>query len=91
MKPPLHLNSGLPLHVLADCKRAAVKAEWPCGTWFEFADAARACLGAECSAEEFACFMRVVEERFEVTRGPKFSEWSPVAEATDTEAQGRTP
>lgn len=84
MKPPVTLNSAAPMFVLFACKRAALRADWRLVEWVEFSDTARACLGPECLPEEFAAFLRVVEERFEVTRGPQFdpepSKWAPKSE-----------
>lgn len=77
MRPPVFLNSGSPPEVLAACKRAALKADVPLRWWVEFSGTARACLTADALPEEYECFLRVVSERFEVTRGPRFEEWKP--------------
>lgn len=80
MKPAVFLTSGNPARILGDCKKAAVKADWSLAQWVEFSATARACLSPEAASEEWACFLRVVEERFDVTRGPRFnadpSSWS---------------
>lgn len=79
MKPPVFLRSGQPIAILGACKEAALEADWLLSRWEEFRRTAEACLTADALPEEYECFLRVVEERFEVTRGPKFQEWSPTS------------
>ena len=76
-RPPVTLDNGNPAAVLSACKRAALKANWGLRAWVEFSETARACLSPDALPEEFALFMRVVEQRFAVTRGPRFAEWAP--------------
>lgn len=80
-RPALRLDNGNPAAVLGAAKRAALKANWSLRAWVEFSDTARACLTPDCAPEEFAAFLRVVEERFAVTRGLNFnadpSSWAP--------------
>ena len=70
--PPVYIASGNPQRILSDCRKAAVKAGWLLSTWDEFATTARACLTPDATVEEHATFLRVVEERFAVTRGKGF-------------------
>lgn len=70
--PPVYLASGNPQRILSDCRKAAIKAGWMLSTWDEFASTARACLTPDATVEEHATFLRVVEERFAVTRGKGF-------------------
>lgn len=80
-RPAVFLNDGAPIVVIAKCKEAAIKANWSLRAWDEFSVTARACLQASCTPEEFALFLRVVEQRFTVTRGPRFdpdpTTWAP--------------
>jgi hypothetical protein len=66
MKPRVRLTTTEPIKVLADCKRAALKANWLLSEWVEFSATCRACLTADCEPEEMALFMSVVRERFDV-------------------------
>ena len=80
-RPPVTLDNGNPAAVLGACKRAAMKANWGLRAWVEFSDTARACLSPDALPEEFALFMRVVEQRFAVTRTTRFNpdptSWAP--------------
>ena len=67
MKPPVTLRTLEPLHVMGDCRRAALKADVSLAWWTEFSQTARACLSPDCEPEELEKFMCVVRERFEVT------------------------
>ncbi len=80
-RPPVTLDNGNPAAVLGACKRAAIRANWSLRAWVEFSDTARACLSPDALPEEFALFMRVVEQRFAVTRTTRFNpdptSWAP--------------
>ena len=80
-KPPLFLNSGNPAAVLHEAKKVAIKADWSLARWEEFSKTARACFQPDCLPEEYAAFLKVVDERFEVKRGPRFDpdprSWAP--------------
>lgn len=80
-RPPVTLDNGNPGAVLSACKKAALKANWGLRAWVEFSETARACLSPDALPEEMALFLRVVEQRFAVTRGPRFNPdptaWAP--------------
>ena len=77
----VRLENDNPAAVMAACRKAAIKADWSLRAWDEFSRTARACLTPDCQPEEFACFMKVVSERFEVELGERFSgdpmQWAP--------------
>lgn len=66
MTPTVTLRSLEPLHVLSDCKKAAIRDGWLLERWEEFIATARACLTPDAAPEELAKFMDVVRERFNV-------------------------
>lgn len=67
VRPQLRITSMEPIKVLADAKRAALKADVSLRWWQEFSLTARACLTPECEPEELEKFMDVVRERFDVS------------------------
>lgn len=77
IRPPVRLTSAEPVKVLADCKKAALKADVSFRWWQEFSDTARACLTPDCEPEELVLFMAVVKERFEVTESFKAQDTAP--------------
>ena len=72
-RPKLRLWKGEPITILGDAKKAAIKAGVSLLWWEEFSKTAWACLTADCEPEELEAFLRVVEERFEVTKSEGFT------------------
>lgn len=63
---PPHAH-GRPIAILGICKEAAISADWSLRRWVEFRKTAEACLTPAATPEESELFMRVVEERFDVS------------------------
>lgn len=56
-----------PVAIWGICKAAALEADWSLRRWVEFKKTTEACLEPLAKPESMALFMRVVEERFDVT------------------------
>lgn len=70
IRPKLRLSPyvrALPLRVMPLAKEAALAGNWTLSRWVEFQKTAFACLTEEANPEEMKLFLRVVEERFDVS------------------------